>query len=189
MRFTALLAAALVCGACGGRPPAERPDVAPAPAPSAPRPLGPVPSVSAPPGRPQSSPPEEVCRCIRICIVRQGRLLEVPATYNPATGDTLTEDGLPFSSVAPLTGEYASVAGWFVNREPIRFRGGRYGRSGRARVLGMDEVFKVGEYQRVGVYAETGDTAAVPRYLYLPTRPGCEFQPYERLGSAAPRSR
>jgi hypothetical protein len=128
-----------------------------------------------------------VCRCIRICIVRNGQLLEVPAKYNPSTGDTLTEDDRPFSSIAPLTGEYASVAGWFVNNEPIRFRGRRYVRSSRARVLGINEITRVGEYQRVGVYMEAGDTLPVPQVVYLPTRPGCEFQPYERAGSRAAR--
>jgi hypothetical protein len=159
-------------------------------APPVPAPPAPVAETALrlPPTAPQPpGPPEEECRCIRICIVQRGRLLEVPVTWNPATGDTLTEDGRPFSSIAPLIGEYASVAGWFVNNEPIRFRGNRYTRYGRARVLGINEITKVGEYRRVGVYVEVDDTSSAPQILFLPTRPGCEFQPYEREGSQAAR--
>jgi hypothetical protein len=181
MRSTFFLLCAVLC-ACGPQAVATPPMPAPPP-PVAETALQVPPPAPRPPG-----PPEEVCRCIRICIVQRGSLLEVPVTWNPATGDTLTEDGLLFSTVAPLTAEYASLAGWFVNNEPIQFRGNRYTRYGPARVLGVNEVLKMGEYRWVGVYVEAGDTLSPPQVVFVPTRPGCEFQPYERADSRAART-
>jgi hypothetical protein len=164
MRSIALLPLALLAG-CGPRALAEPPEPAPAP-----RPVATARS-------PYPPPPPEVCRCIKICFVRNGQLTELPALYNTVTGDTMTRDSLPFSSVAPLTGEYASVAGWYVNDEPLVFRGRPYVRYGLPRVLGINEVERAGEYDGVPVFIEARDTAAVP-VLYLPSRPGCEFQPF-----------
>lgn len=101
--------------------------------------------------------------------------------WNPVTGDTLTIDSLPITQIAPLTGEYASVAGWYVNNETITIRGRQFRRYAAPRVLGVNEVLKMGEYRGVGVYAEGADTAA--GVVYLPSRPGCEFQPYVDVDS------
>lgn len=170
MRAILFLIAALAA-ACGPRavPPPE-----PAPAPA---------TVSA--GAQRPPPPASACQCaIPLCTVRNGGLVPIPALYNAMTGDTMTLDSLPFSSAAPLTGEYASVAGWYVDREPILFRGRPYTMYGRPRVLGIPEVVPVGSFDRVPVFAEAADTASASGTVYLPTRPGCEFQPYVR---AAPR--
>jgi len=115
---------------------------------------------------------------IRVCVIQKGELTRVPVRYNPTSGDPTSLEGLPFSSVYPLTGEYASVAGWFVNREPITFRGHPYVLYARPRILGPHEITRVGEYRGVGVYAEAADTASAAQFIYLPTRSGCEFQPY-----------
>lgn len=111
------------------------------------------------------------------CIVRNGQLREIRIVYDVARGDTMTADSLPISQIAPLTGEYAGVAEWYVNRERIRFRGRRYAQYGLPRILDVREVSRVGAHGRVPVFAEAGDTTTHP-VLYLPTRPGCEFQPY-----------
>lgn len=163
-----------LCAACGPRAVPEPPDPAPAPAPA-----------SAPVARPSPPPPAER-RDIIICVLHRGRLVEVRALYHRATGETITMDSLPFSYVYPLTGEYASVAGWYVNREPIRFRGRRYVRYGHPRVLGVNEVWRMGEYRGVGVYVDGLDIAErAPRIIYLPVRRGCEFQPYANADSLA----
>jgi len=128
-----------------------------------------------------SPPPTEVCPCIEICIVQQGWLVEIPVHYGTQMGDTLSEDSLPFSHVAPLTGEYAAVAGWYVGDERISFRGRRYRKYGRPRVLAVPEVKRIGFYRWVGVYGEARDTASAERFIYLPYRPGCQFQPYEAV--------
>ncbi|HEU0300605.1 MAG TPA: hypothetical protein VFR37_14140 [Longimicrobium sp.] len=166
MRSIAVPLIATLCAACGSRAVPAPPDPAPVPA-------------SAPATRPYPPPPAEVCRCIRICVVQRGRLLEVPVRYNTRTGDTLTMDSLPFSHVYPVTGEYAAVAGWFIHNEPITFHGVRWIRYGMPRVLGIPEITRIGEHRGVGVYLEMGQTVPVD-VIYLPTRPGCEFQPYVR---------
>lgn len=161
MRPIALSAIAL-CAACavpGLPPPADPP--------------APVAMVRAHP-----PPLAEACRCITYCFVERGVLREVPAMYNTRRGEMMTKDSLPITTLAPLTGEYASVAGWYVNDEPIAIRGRPFRRYGVARVLGINEIVKVGEYRGVGFYAEPGDTALASGVVYLPFRPGCEFQPY-----------
>jgi hypothetical protein len=165
MRSIVILLFAALAGACGSR-------TMPGPEPAA---------SAAPPTAARTRhppPPSEVCRCLTICFVQNGRLRIENLRYNSSTGDTLTVDSLPISQLVPLTGEYASVAGWYVGGERITVRGRRYGMYGRPRVLGIDEVIRIDDYRGVSVFAEAADTASASRVVYLPTRPGCEFQPY-----------
>ncbi|HYW05999.1 MAG TPA: hypothetical protein VE913_03530, partial [Longimicrobium sp.] len=53
----------------------------------------------------------------------------------------------------------------------------RYVKYGLPRVLGVSEVSRVGEFQGVSLFAETGMTGR-PEVIYVLVRPGCEFQPY-----------
>jgi hypothetical protein len=165
MRTVVLLPLALLAAGCGPRALAEPPEPAPVP-----RPVATVRS-SYPP------PPPEACRCITICFVRDGRLTELPAAWHIQRGVMMTRDSLPITEIAPLTGEYASVAGWYVNDEPLVFRSRPYIKYGLPRVLGISEVERAGEYDGVPVFIEARDTTSVP-VLYLPVRPGCEFHPY-----------
>jgi hypothetical protein len=162
----ALLISAIACSACA--------------APAAQAPAVPQPAAAA-----ASTPPVRICRCMRLCFVQKGRLVEIDIVWNPATGDTMTVDSLPITQVAPLTGEYASVAGWYVNQDTITLRGRPFRRYGMERELGINEVEKVGEYRGVGVYGEAGHPQAAMSVVYLPTRPGCQFQPYEDVDSMA----
>lgn len=168
MRSVSLVLIA-VLAACGPRAIPQPPEPAPAPPPA---------NASLPPAPVN---PELSARSIILCFVRAGELRHIELLYMTATGDSLTRDSLPVTQVAPLTGEYASVAGWYVNGESVRLRGRRYTKHGRPRFLGAHELTRVGMLDRVPVFAEAGDTAAHP-FLYLPTRPGCEFQPYAPLG-------
>jgi hypothetical protein len=54
----------------------------------------------------------------------------------------------------------------------------RYVKYGLPRVLGVNEVTRVGEFQGVPIFAEAGRTAPY-EVIYVPVRPGCEFQPYQ----------
>jgi hypothetical protein len=45
-------------------------------------------------------------------------------------------------------------------------------------VLGVNEVARMGDYMGVPVFGEAGATGAT-EVIYLPVRPGCEFQPYQ----------
>ena len=170
MRSIAVPLIAALCAACGPRAVPQPPEPVPAPA-------------SAPVARPSPPPPAQR-RDIIICVLHRGRLLEVRALYH-LVGDTITMDSLPFSHVYPLTGEYASVAGWYVNREPIRFRGRPYTRYGYPRVVGVNELWRMGEYRGVGVYVEALELGSAPRVIYVPVNRGCEFQPYANVNSLA----
>jgi hypothetical protein len=146
----------------------------PAP-PVVPPPPPPPPAVVPPP--PPPPPPMVDNRDIRVCVVENGALREVTGQYNTATGDTMV-NGRPFSSVHPATTGYAAGATWYINNEPIMVMGRRYVRYGLPRVLGTNEVSRVADYQGVPVFAEAGATGT-PEVLYVPVRPGCEFQPYQ----------
>ena len=113
---------------------------------------------------------------IRICVVQDGNLTEMMGQYNPAAGDT-TVNGQPFGTVHATGAQYAANAGWYINNEPVMFQGRRFVKYGLPRVLGVNEVTRIGEHQGVSVFAETGQTR--PDVIYVPVRPGCEFQPYQ----------
>jgi hypothetical protein len=122
-------------------------------------------------------PPPVTTREIRVCVVENGALREVTAVYNTANGDT-TVSGRPFAQAYPATSGYAAGSTWFINNEPITVNGRRYVKYGLPRVLGVNEVVRTADYMGVPVFAEAGATGAT-EVLYLPVRPGCEFQPYQ----------
>jgi hypothetical protein len=146
----------------------------PAPPPFA----GPTPPPVQPPLPPPPPAPAVVNgRTIRICVVQDRALREVEVGYNTQTGDT-TYQGRPFSQAFPATVGYAAGAAWYINNEPITVNGRRYVRYGLPRVLGVTEVSRIVDYQGVSVFAEMG-AQGTPEVLYVPVRPGCEFQPYQ----------
>jgi hypothetical protein len=124
---------------------------------------------------PPPPPPQDVD--IRVCVVEAGALREVTARFNRTTGDT-TVNGQEFSVAYPATTGYAGGATWYINTEAITVNGRRYVRYGLPRVLGVNEVTRTGEFQGVSVFAEAGATGT-PEVVYVPVRPGCEFQPYQ----------
>ena len=143
-----------------------------------PEPLPPEPQYP-PIGVPAPDPPRETivtATTISVCVIENGMLRNVEAEYASATGDT-TVAGRPFSEAYPATAPaYAAGAGWYIQGEPITLDRRRYVKFGLARVLGVDEVARVGEHQGVPVFAEAGTTR--PEVVYVAVRPGCEFQPY-----------
>ncbi len=133
----------------------------------------PPPAVQPPPPPP---PPVET-RNIQVCVVQGGALSNVTAVYNTRTGDT-TVNGQRFSTAYPATTGYSAGATWYINNEPITVNGRRYVKYGLPRVLGVSEVTRTADYMGVPVFAEAGATGAT-EVLYVPVRPGCEFQPYQ----------
>jgi hypothetical protein len=149
-----LLMAAIACAGCArGTPPPAAPP-APVPQPPALR----------------MSP-----RDILLCVVRRGELELVHLEYDTRSGDS-TCQGVPIARVFPLDSTYAGAAEWFALNEPIRMDGRVFVRSGDPRVLGIQELTPVGEYRGVRVFAAAGGHLP-PSVVYLPVRPGCEFQP------------
>jgi hypothetical protein len=111
-------------------------------------------------------------------VIEDGMLRNVQAQFNPATGDT-TVAGQAFRTAYPsTTPPYAAGADWFIANEPVTFQTRRYVKFGLPRIVGVGDLSRVGEYQGVPVFAETGAPAR-PDVIYIPVRPGCEFQPYQ----------
>ena len=51
-------------------------------------------------------------------------------------------------------------------------------RFGLPRVVSPTDVARTGEYQGIGVFTDASATGT-PDVVYVPVRPGCEFQPYQ----------
>ncbi|HEY0037713.1 MAG TPA: hypothetical protein VGB66_13540 [Longimicrobium sp.] len=144
------------------------------PLPPPPPPLDPIPPIISVPA---PDPPIVTATTISVCVVENGMLRNVEAEYTSATGDT-TVAGRRFGEAYPATAPaYAAGTGWYIQGEPIMIDRRRYVKYGLPRVLGVNEVTRVGDHQGVPVFAETGTTR--PDVVYVPVRPGCEFQPYQ----------
>lgn len=81
---------------------------------------------------------------------------------------------------------YAESATWYRNDQPLTINGRRYARMGYLRRLDPDgfaaqgrELVRVGEQEGVPLYAE-GPDPDPPTVLWVPLRPGCLFQSYQR---------
>jgi hypothetical protein len=135
----------------------------------------PPPPVVAPPPPPPPPAPSPM-RDVQVCVVEGGQLRNVTAQYNTATGDTMA-GGQPFATRYPATSGYAAGAVWFIGNQAVTVMDRRYVKYGLPRILGANEVTRVGEYMGVPVFAEAGRT--MPEVIYLPVRPGCELQPYQ----------
>jgi hypothetical protein len=136
-----------------------------------------IPPPPPPPPAQQPQPQAPTTRAIQVCVVQGGALTTVTAQYNTATGDT-TVNGQRFATAYPATTGYAAGATWYINNQPITVNGRRYVKYGLPRVLGTTEVTRTADYMGVPVFAEAGATGAT-EVLYVPVRPGCEFQPYQ----------
>ncbi|HEX8696536.1 MAG TPA: hypothetical protein VF746_29220 [Longimicrobium sp.] len=123
-----------------------------------------------------ASPAAAQQREVRVCVVRDGELATETRMYDPAIPDTAVSGPHPPASRPPMPG-YAIREAFYVDREPITFDGRRYLHHGLPRVLEIGRVVRVGTYHGLGVYADAGTTGR-PSVVYLPVRPGCEFQPY-----------
>ncbi|HEX8670697.1 MAG TPA: hypothetical protein VF710_02360, partial [Longimicrobium sp.] len=136
----------------------------------------PPPIIETPPAPIVVPPTPPADQPIQVCVVQDGNLSQMEAMYNPTRGDT-TVNGQPFATAHPMGTQYAANATWFINNEPVMFQNRRFVKYGLPRVLGVNEVTRVGEFQGVSLFAETGQTR--PDVVYVPVRPGCEFQPYQ----------
>ena len=150
-------------------------DLLPAPMVMPPPPPPPPP----PPMMPPPPPPPPMATPVSYCVVQNGMLTSVDVMVNPATGDSMTADGRRLSEAYPATGGYAASAPWFINSEPVTFNDRRYVKYGLPRILGTTEVSSVGSVQGVATFAEPTANAQHPEVIYVPVRPGCEFQPYQ----------
>lgn len=114
-------------------------------------------------------------------MVQDGQVRSVTVQVDPASGDT-TYNGMRLEQAFPSAG-YAAGQAWFTDTAPVTLGGRRYVRYGLPRILGTGEVRNAGDVHGVSVFAEPG-AGARPEVIYVPTRPGCEFQPYQAEAKA-----
>jgi hypothetical protein len=141
-------------------------------------PTPPAPPSPPPPPPPAPPPPHGLARDIRVCVVENGMLTEIAVQYDATTGDS-TVAGRPFREAHPAGAGYAGGAPWYIGNEPVVIGGVRYLKYGLPRVVGTSDVTSGGTYMGVPVFTERGP-AGTPDVIYLPVRPGCEVQPYQR---------
>jgi hypothetical protein len=142
----------------------------------------PPPVIAPPPPVTPPPPPPPAEREITVCVIVDGQIQNVTATFRPDAGDTLVMvDGVrrPFREVHPVTQpNYAAGAAWFVGAEPVTFQNRRYVRFGLPRVITAAELRRTGDHMGVPIFTAT-DAATPPEVIYVPVRTGCEFQAYQ----------
>ncbi|MFL5381045.1 MAG: hypothetical protein ACJ8GN_00840 [Longimicrobiaceae bacterium] len=110
------------------------------------------------------------------CVVRNGRLESVEAQVF-FSGDTV-HGGVPLARAFPADSTYALNAPWYVYSQFITVAGGLYVKYGLPRILAVTDVVPVAAYRGVAVFAEPVANPRRPEVVYIPVRPGCEFQTY-----------
>lgn len=114
---------------------------------------------------------------VSLCIVENGELKAVAAVVDTTTGDTLV-NGRRLRDAYPVTlPPYARDAPWLA-REIIEVNGRRYAPYGPPRVIQPELLTRVGEFRGVPVFAETALAKEGQGGIFVPIRPGCEFQPH-----------
>lgn len=121
-------------------------------------------------------------RTISVCVLADGTLKDVSASYDTRTGDTLvtvSTGPVYFHAVYPNDASYAEGHAWYFKNNALRHSGRRYRKYGLPRVLGSSEVARAtSTVGTVPLFVEAG-TVGLPEVLYVPVRVGCEFQPYQ----------
>jgi hypothetical protein len=115
------------------------------------------------------------------CVVRNGRLESVEVQVLSFNGDTVYGT-LPILRAFPIDSTCGLNAAWYTTSQPITMLGGVYVKYGLPRILGTTDVVPAATFREVTVFVEPGMDPRRPEVIYLPTRPGCEFQPYMRGG-------
>lgn len=153
-----------------------------------PPPLPPVVVLRPPPPPPPAPPPPPppAPRAVKVCVVTNSGLAMVDGSYDPTSGAT-TVSGRPFpGNDPPPTPTYAGGARWFVSSDSLTFNDANYVKFGIVRAVESAQLTRVGEVMGTGVFAES-NPAAPQGVVYIPVRPGCEFQPYVLRQTLRPR--
>ncbi|HEX8697072.1 MAG TPA: hypothetical protein VF746_31930 [Longimicrobium sp.] len=136
---------------------------------------------------------------VRVCATVGDELRELPASIDPATGDTLVS-GKPLREVVPEA-RYAQGQPWFERREavPVPVSGASYTRRavqwGLPRSLSPSDLRepgfrRVGTFQGVDIFEpkdqesrirnepQPAELHGITRSYYVPVSAGCLFQQY-----------
>jgi hypothetical protein len=91
-------------------------------------------------------------------------------------------DGTPFRRVhAETAPPYAASAPWYRNGRPVVHGGDVYYQNGLTRELSAHELERVGEFEKVPLFGLADPSSDEEGLLFVPVRPGCMFQPYNRF--------
>jgi hypothetical protein len=173
LAFTSRVAGGVRLAVGGRRAPVP---VGPTPFVSPPNPPRPVPRDTAQPVLVVPVPP--TAREVQVCVVEQGLVRQVPARVG-AAGDTAAADGRPFAEAHPAGSQYAADRRWYLEGAPLVVGRREYVKVGLPRVVQPAELAPAAEHDGVPLFAPTG-AGEDADLLYVPVRPGCEFQPYQR---------
>jgi hypothetical protein len=115
---------------------------------------------------------------LRVCVLVGDSLRELPATIDPATGDTLA-GGKRYPAAFRKGRGYAESESWYVDNSAQTIHGHWTVKFGVIRVVLPPALLApVGRYRGVPLFVAAGAAAPVPPVYYVPVRPGCVFQPY-----------
>lgn len=127
---------------------------------------------------------------IRICILALSRrfiptpnvrLAYVTGIVDSGGDTLLLPDRRRFSEAVNRyypANRYAAGHSFVINNDPITFASRRFIKFGLPRIIEPLDLRHIGSYRSVPVFAAVG-TQEQPDVLYVPLRPGCEFQPYQ----------
>jgi len=98
-------------------------------------------------------------------------------------GAVLVRDGrtvLPLEQAHPVNimAGYAGEERWVTGTTPVTHAGRRFVRTGGPRLVPINLLTRVGDYQGVPLFASPDERT--PEAVYVPLRPGCVFQAYIR---------
>jgi hypothetical protein len=148
---------------------------------------------SAPPPNPQPAVPAAYAALpdSLVCVVDRAMplgLRELPAKVQ-GEEIVILEDGqiTPLEAVHPVNviAGYAGQESWLTRGEPIPFAGNTFSRTGGERRVRATLLQRVGEHRGILLFAG-GEDAPPMDALYVPTAPGCVFQPYVRQDLLTP---
>ena len=135
-----------------------------------------------PPPAPAAPPPPPAEEVIQVCVIEGTTLGLRDVIFLPAENDTVVVvEGTrrPFNDVYPAAPPtYATGADWFTADEPVQFMDRPYEKVGLARIIRPAQLGRIGDYRGVSLFA-AADAGTPPEVIYLPIRPGCQFQPYQ----------
>ena len=110
----------------------------------------------------------------------------ITATFRPATNDTVVGTQ-PFRTANPATAPaYAAGATWFIQTDSLRYNNQTWVKYGLPRIAQPSEMSRIGDVQGTSLFAAAG-RAAPYDVIFVPTRPGCEFQGYQMRAAIRPR--
>lgn len=115
---------------------------------------------------------------VTLCTVRGHRVVQIAASVDAATGDTLI-DGRPIPEVISATQPpYIAQAEWYRKGEPVLFRGREWITDGYPAIrLQASDAEYIGEYRGAPIFQEVEQHRTGKIYLLL--SPACLFQPFD----------